>query len=669
MIIKHKIILEENEEVLYVYLDNDPVEFAKNYRNLLEGEKRTSLMGQINSYIKKKNVKYRGNIVKVLAGSMVVATLFFTPAPINNVKAKPISKTSTSSYTIQAGDTLSEIAIRYDLSVQELKNLNNLSSDTIYIGQELNVTKANSLTYKVVTGDTLSEIAQRYNLTTQELKTLNNLTTDTIYVGQTLRVGAEVQTSSYQVVSGDTLSEIAQKYNMTTEELKSLNNLTTDTIYVGQTLQIKQTQTTTPLTYTVKAGDSLWDIANKYNTTVDNLRKINNLTTDTLQIGQILVLNDATDPTEQTTYIVKAGDSLWDIANRYNTSVESLRVINNLTTDTLQIGQILVIDDETYPPEQTTYTVQIGDSLWGIASMYNTSVDNLRTLNNLVGDNIYPGQILVVSGNLVAPEEDITVTVRRYNGVVENIPLEEYVVGVVSGELPQYFNEEAFKAQALAARTYAMSRIDNGEILSDSDSHQVYRDKYQLQQLWGNNFDEYYTKISNAVSHTRGQVITYNGEYIDALFFSTSNGRTEDPVNVWGGELSYLKSVDSSWDVQSPEYYDVKMMSYNEFSDRLGITNANNLYANELTRTAGDGVGTIEISGRTFTGEYVRRNLGLRSTDYDISFSNGEVRIVQRGWGHRVGMSQYGANYMGQYGYSYQQIIHHYYQGVDIITL
>lgn len=146
------------------------------------------------------------------------------------------------------------------------------------------------------------------------------------------------------------------------------------------------------------------------------------------------------------------------------------------------------------------------------------------------------------------------VTVVRSSGIILQIELEEYLIGVVGGEMPASFNVEALKAQAVVARTYTLKRISEGKVLTDTEATQVYKDNSQLQALWGSGFNTYYNKVKNAVNSTNGEYITYNGKYIDAVYHSTSNGTTEDAVHVWGYNIPYLKSVNSSWDLNASTY-------------------------------------------------------------------------------------------------------------------
>lgn len=201
----------------------------------------------------------------------------------------------------------------------------------------------------------------------------------------------------YIVQKGDSLWSIASKNNTTVNELKSINNLKTNTLQIGQILKLPGKQsdndTNDSIIYTVVKGDSLWAIANKYNTTVDNIKKANNLSSDLLQVGQTLIIPSKQGSTNQITYTVQKGDSLWLIANKYDTTVEKIKSTNNLTSNLLQIGQVLIIPSTS---KFITYTVQKGDSLWLIANKYNTTVDNIKKLNNLSSNLLSIGQKLII---------------------------------------------------------------------------------------------------------------------------------------------------------------------------------------------------------------------------------------------------------------------------------
>ena len=199
----------------------------------------------------------------------------------------------------------------------------------------------------------------------------------------------------YTVKSGDSLWSISKKFGITVDELKKANNLSSNLLSVGQNLIIpgKEAQATSD-EYVVKKGDTLYSIARKYNTSVDNLKSINNITTDSLAIGQIIKL-PSTSSTASDTYIVKKGDSLYSIARTYNTSVDKLKEINNLTSNALAIGQVLKLPSSN-ASEKVVYTVKKGDSLYSIAREYGTTVDAIKKLNNITSNTLSIGQKLLL---------------------------------------------------------------------------------------------------------------------------------------------------------------------------------------------------------------------------------------------------------------------------------
>lgn len=257
-------------------------------------------------------------------------------------------------------------------------------------------------TYVVQKGDTLYSIANKLGTTVSELKKENNLTTNTLQIGEVLRIPTkeiyEGEENVYIVQKGDTLYSIAAANNTTVDELKKTNNLTSNILSTGQLLKIPSALLPES-TYIVKKGDSLYSIANKYNTTVDELKRINNLTSNILSIGQVLKLpsdkvSDIEKEENTISYTVQKGDSLYSIARKYSTTIDKIKDLNNLTTNLLSIGQVLLIPTNTNL--ETTYTVQKGDSLYSIAKKYDTTVDRLKQLNNLKSNLLSIGQILIV---------------------------------------------------------------------------------------------------------------------------------------------------------------------------------------------------------------------------------------------------------------------------------
>ena len=248
-------------------------------------------------------------------------------------------------------------------------------------------------TYKVSKGDTLYSIAQKFNTTVDNLKRINNLTNNTLTIGQILQIPTSIsmkdETQLYTVKQGDTLYTIANNFNTTVDNIKTLNNLTTNTLSIGQIIVVP-TGTTTSNTYKVRPGDSLYSIAKQFNTTVDKLKRTNNLTNNFISINQELKIPSKIEE-ETNLYTVKSGDTLYTIAKENNTTVEDIKSANNLSSDILTIGTKLII-----PVPETTYVVKPGDNLYQIARKYGTTVDNIKALNNITSNNLTIGQILVL---------------------------------------------------------------------------------------------------------------------------------------------------------------------------------------------------------------------------------------------------------------------------------
>ena len=219
------------------------------------------------------------------------------------------------------------------------------------------------------------------------------------YIGKPYS-GGELE-GTYTVKSGDSLWSIANRFNTTVAEIKRLNNLNTNVLQVGQVLKLPagngNTNNNQGNTYTVKSGDSLWSIARKYDTSVSELQKLNNLSSTILQVGQVLKVPQSSSNNENSsanTYVVKSGDSLWSIANRFGTTVDELMRVNRLNSNILSIGQVLTLPGNTNSNQ--TYIVKAGDSLWNIARRFGTTVDALKEKNNLMNNNLTIGQILQI---------------------------------------------------------------------------------------------------------------------------------------------------------------------------------------------------------------------------------------------------------------------------------
>lgn len=330
--------------------------------------------------------------------------------------------------------------------------------------------------------------------------------------------------------------------------------------------------------------------------------------------------------------------------------------ININKDDKIQKGNILEKEKNDSVNNATNVNIQKSNKLSNNVEENSTNKSNLTETKK---DNYTETKKENIKKN------EITVTVYRNNGKIINLELEEYVLGVVGAEMPASFNIEALKAQAILARTYALKSIKNGKKLTDTVSTQAYKDNSELQKLWKNDYTKYYEKIKKAVNETKGKVILYNNEYIDAVYHSTSNGKTENSKNVWKNILPYLVSVDSSWDKNVKSYKKETIFEINEFCNILKL-DVEEPITYEIIHNETGRVRQITINNKTFSGTEFRNLLKLRSADFEIEINDEKVKVTTYGYGHGVGMSQYGANEMAKRGYSYIQILKHYYTGVVI---
>lgn len=307
-----------------------------------------------------------------------------------------------------------------------------------------------------------------------------------------------------------------------------------------------------------------------------------------------------------------------------------------------------LINDETIPPETSEKET---------SNEVKTSIKNVNNEKSKDMD---------LSSNVTNNRETI-ITLYRKNNEVLNIDLEEYLIGVVGAEMPASFDSEALKAQAVVARTYTLKLLESNRKITDDVSTQVYKNNSELQTMWGKSYEAYYNKIKNAVSATNGLCIKYNGSLIDAVYHSTSNGYTEDSVNVWGNSVPYLKSVTSPWDTSASSYLREISMDFNQISNLLGINFNDSSSIEIVSRDESGRVSNVKFDEKEFTGVELRNLLGLRSADFDVLVSQNNITFTTKGYGHGVGMSQYGANGMAKAGYSYDQILRYYYSGVEIV--
>lgn len=272
---------------------------------------------------------------------------------------------------------------------------------------------------------------------------------------------------------------------------------------------------------------------------------------------------------------------------------------------------------------------------------------------------------------------------------IDRMNIEDYVLGVLAAEMPAEFQIEALKAQAVAARTYGLAHKENfggakspkalGADVNNTVEFQVFMYKEDRMKLWPEkNRDKYWEKLTKAVKETKGEVLTYNNELVMApYYFSTSGGKTEDAVDVFNREQPYLKSVESPGEEKSPKYITEFKFSYSEFINLLNKWNPKIKLKNSnlksqmsiLERTSGGSVTKLKVGSEYISGQKLRSILNLNSANFTIKFNSKDIVVTCKGYGHGVGMSQWGANAMAKEGDNYETILEHYYQGVKITKL
>lgn len=268
--------------------------------------------------------------------------------------------------------------------------------------------------------------------------------------------------------------------------------------------------------------------------------------------------------------------------------------------------------------------------------------------------------------------QNLYIPVQMKDGEVVQMDLEDYLIGVVLAEMPASFEPEAHKAQAVVARTYALKRCETGTkherggVCTDPVCCQAYLSPEDFLSRGG--AEEDLEKIRDSVTQTAGQVLLYEGKLIEATYFSCSGGMTEDSLAVWGLDVPYLKATESPGEEEATYYTDTVYFTATEFRDKLGqsFSGSPTQWLGVVTKTDGGGVETMVIGGITYKGTTLRQLLGLRSTAFTMFADSAGITVQTRGFGHRVGMSQYGADAMAVSGSTYQQILAHYYAGTEL---
>ena len=280
---------------------------------------------------------------------------------------------------------------------------------------------------------------------------------------------------------------------------------------------------------------------------------------------------------------------------------------------------------------------------------------------------------MAVETNPLPQKDSLEICVRMADGTIHKMDMDRYITGVVLGEMPATFHEEALKAQGIVARTYALKaavtggKHGDGSVCTEPSCCQAY--VAEEEYLSGGGDKESLERIRRAVVATSGYVLMYEGSLIEATYFSCSGGYTEDAVAVWGTDFPYLRATESPGEETAEHYTDSVTYSEKEFLARLGLSEEENVkdILGEITHTAGGGVDRLRIGGEEYLGTELRKLLGLRSTNFTLQIDDASVTITTKGYGHRVGMSQYGADAMGEDGADYRQILSHYYYGTELI--
>ncbi|TVY09308.1 stage II sporulation protein D [Paenibacillus cremeus] len=307
----------------------------------------------------------------------------------------------------------------------------------------------------------------------------------------------------------------------------------------------------------------------------------------------------------------------------------------------------------------------------------------VRTLPNSDSGTVRPGTQEVATASAPSDLAVIPVYLAKEKKTVK-LGLEQYVKGVVAAEMPIEFEPEALKAQAMAARTYIVRRLLDGDksnvpvsseaLVTDTTTHQAFVSDEELKSRWsGDVYTANVDKLNKAVEGTKDLILTYQHAPIEASFFSTSNGYTENSEDYWNETIPYLRSVPSPWDVKlSPRYKETVTITAKELQQKLGlpaavpVTSGGASAFKVIEKSQGQRIKRLSINGKLFTGREVREKLGLNSSQFQWAYNDGEWKITTFGYGHGVGMSQWGANGMAKEGRKAEDIVKYFYKGIEV---
>ncbi len=274
-----------------------------------------------------------------------------------------------------------------------------------------------------------------------------------------------------------------------------------------------------------------------------------------------------------------------------------------------------------------------------------------------------------------SPLADDTVRVKMSDGKVAEMETSDYLIGVVAAEMPAEYTEEALKAQAVAARTFlAFKKEQNAkesyDITADYATDQAFLTEEELKEKWADAFDENHEKVTKAVEATENEMLYFNGKPIMAVYHAVSSGKTERAENVWGEDYPYLTATDSIGDLLCPDYLSTVTVSADDFKKAFGeeikLEGEVRGWLGKTENTESGTVSKIIVGGKEFKGSDLREKFSLKSNSFDLTFDGTNFVFTVRGYGHGVGMSQYGANYMAQQGSDYREILNWYYDGCEI---